>query len=155
MNAGLQAVADYIVNMAVTTFNDQFGYNFNPKEFTILSLPANVMGKCAYEISNPNADDDVKLHIYATLTERAVIYPFRLSDDQSYPTGPSEKVYVALAEFNDDILRLNNNFIRRECPVFKYTDLELNTLLQEIDGTAILDEQYEYFHFEDSAVLVP
>lgn len=154
MDAGLKAVGDYIVDLAVTAFNDQFGFNFNPRDFFILSLPDNVMGKCAYEISNPDAYDDVKLHLYCTLTDNVVVYPYRLKDNQDFPTGPASKVYVAMAELNEEVLALNNNYIRRECPVFVLEPSTLNTFLLERDSQPILDEMYEYFQYEDGTPVV-
>lgn len=154
MDAGLKAVGDYIVNLAVTAFNEQFGYSFDPKDFIILSLPDNVMGKCAYEIYNPDANDDVKLHLYCSLTNNVIVYPYKLKDNQDIPTGPDSKVYVAMAELNEEVLMLNNNFIRRECPVFILEPSTLNTFLLERTAQPILDEHFEYFHYENGTPVV-
>lgn len=149
MRPGLQAVADFIVQMAVTEFNEQFGYKFNWKDFKIVSLPEHVMGKCAYEISNPAAYDDVRLHIYAHLGNDCVIRKFRLEDEKIFPTGPSEKVYVAIAEFNDHVLRLDNNFIRRQCPHFPSFVADLNILIMQT-GQPLLDQDHEYIFLASS-----
>lgn len=153
MDAGLQKVADFIVKSAITAFNAQYNFTFDWRKYQINSLPAHEAGHCAFEICNYVDDERLKLHIYGRLTGLDIMGDFILCDDVNNPSGPGELVYIATAQFSDEILTFNTNEVRRQCPNFPSIDSQLNCLIDEYFIHAIASEDGGYILFEDGTPL--
>lgn len=153
MDAGQSAVADFIIQMAITAYNRQYGAQLNWQQYQIISIQPNIQGRCAFEITDLTDQEDFKLHIYSRLDVDNKINPYRLCDEHDYPAGQGEKVYVATATFNNEVLYLNHNEVRRECPTFLSPEAQLNCIIDENFITAIGDENNDYILYEDGTPL--
>ena len=150
MQSGLQKVADVIISNAVLAFNEQFNGNYDWKQFSIYSLPPNVSAKCGYEIIGSFPGEDLVLHLYSEIGKDYYVGRYELRDEVNKSPTVKEKRYVAIARFDDSILYLNNNYIRRSCPAFLPADSRLDTLMEEPFINGILSEIGDYLLEETS-----
>ncbi len=144
MHPGLQKVADVIISNAVLAFNEQFNGNYDWKQFSIYSLPPNTSDKCGYEIVGNFPGEELILHIYSEIGRDYWVGRYELRDEVNNLPGITEKRYVALARFDDSILYLNNNFIRRSCPAFDPSDSRYACIMEELFIHGLMSELGQY-----------
>lgn len=153
MNPGLQQVANFLKLAAVSAFNQQFGRNYDWTKFNIYSMEPNVSAKCAFEIVGQFPGEQLILHIYSEIGRDNYVGHYQLRDEVNFEPTIIEKRYVALARFNESVLYLNNNFIRRECPAFPSADSWLDCIMEENFFFAIRSEKGDYILPERAATL--
>lgn len=151
MDANLQKVSDYLRRYIVGAFNLQYGLDQDWRRFEIVSIPPKETCHCAFEVTNIDEFENFRIHIYANIGDDAnFVDTFVLCDEEDIPSSPSSKIYVANAEFAEDVLDLNNNYIRRECPHFPSPDAQLNVIIDEPFIHAIKSGEGEYIMYEEA-----
>ena len=153
MDAGLQAVSDYIRKFVITAFNLQYGLNTLWSDYEIVDIPPRWGRHCAFELTNIDVNLNFQIHIHTNIGPENTLEEFWLLDEENIGTGPLEKVYVAYATFSEDILFLNNNYIRRECPSFPSPESQLNVIIDESYTTAILSQEGDYIRYEEATAV--
>lgn len=153
MDAGLQRVADYIRKFTIDAFNLQYGMNVLWSDFEIVSIPPRYGKHCGFEITNIDVNVDFKIHIHSNIGLENTIDEFWLLAEENYSASAAEKVYVAYAEFSEEILFLNNNFIRRECPHFPSSYAQLNCIIDETYTVAVLGEDGTFVMYEEAVAI--
>lgn len=150
MDAGLQSVSDYIRKFVIDAFNLQYGLNLLWNDFEVVSIPPRWGKRCAFQITNIDVNVDFCIHIHSNIGSKNTLEEFWLLDEENYAASPQEKVYVAYAEFSEDILYLNNNFIRRQCPEFPVPEAQLNIIIDETFTIGFLSEAGEFMMYEEA-----
>lgn len=150
MDAGLQAVSDYIRKFVITAFNMQYGLNLLWSDFEVVSIPPRWGRRCAYEITNIDVNINFRIHIHTNIGSENNIGQFWILGDENIGPVPEEKIYAAYADFSEDILYTNNNFIRRKCPVFPVPEAQLNIIIDETYTIAILSEDRGFIMYEEA-----
>lgn len=151
MDIELQRISDYIRRYVIEAFNLQYGLDQDWHRFEIISIPAKESCHCAFEITNVDEMENLRIHIYANIADDAnFVDTFVLCDEEDTISNPSTKIYVANAEFAEDLLYFNNNFIRRMCPVFPSPDAQLNVIIDEQFIHAIKSAEGEYIMYEEA-----
>lgn len=150
MDASLQAVSDYLRRYVIDAFNLQFGLNQDWRRFEIVNIQPKTTCHCAFEITNVDEFENFRIHIYADIASDNFVDEFVICDEEDVMSSPSSKIYVANAVFSEDVLNLNNNFIRRMCPNFPSPDAQLNVLIDETFIHAIRPEEGGFILIEEA-----
>lgn len=153
MDAGLQRVADYIRKFVIDAFNLQYGLNDLWSDYEIVSIPPRYGRHCAFEITNIDVNVNFKIHVHSNIGKLNDIEEFWILEPENYSSVGDEKVYVAYAEFSEDILLLNNNFIRRQCPHFASPYEQLNIVIDETYTQAVLAEDGTFVMYEEAVAI--
>ena len=88
---------EFIRTVAVTQFNQQYGKNFNPKDFDVFSIAPCYSDTHGYEIYSVRSDDKLRLHLYFNIGQSDDFMPYRLENDMSDKKGElGDEVYVMI-----------------------------------------------------------
>jgi hypothetical protein len=143
MHESPEQIAQFIKQFAITAFNEQFDDDRDWRDFKVLTIAANRTSQFGYEICDFHPTNPLKIHLYVSLISENRLSKYQLCDVVNQSGGYLEKVFVANAEFNEDFLYIDNNYVRRSQPkVYSLVDLE-HGILDEETGEYILAENDE------------
>lgn len=88
---------EFIRTIAVTQFNQQYGKNFDPRDFDVFSIVPCYSNTHGYEIYSVRSDDKLRLHLYFNVGQSDDFMPYRLENDMSDKKGQlGDEVYVMI-----------------------------------------------------------
>lgn len=92
---------EFLIGMAVTQFNIQYGRKIDPKLCNIRSIHKSYGCTHGYEIKSIREDDDLRLRIYFNIGDSDVFEPYRLEVDRSFiKSALGDEVYVMLGSID-------------------------------------------------------
>lgn len=93
---------EFLINLAVSEYNDQYGAAFKPKDFDIKSLRPSVNFDKGYEIYTVRTDDFLRLRMYFAFGNRTDFGPFKLEvDGKKFVAELGDEVFVTLGSVED------------------------------------------------------
>ena len=137
MNKRIKEEKDFLIDLAVLKFNQQYGRSFKKEQFTIKSIPKKVQADRSYEIKTKRQDDFLVLHLHCRFASSDGISSFRLENARAAQTGQlGDETYVADASIDNYYIR---NGIYKFAPINEDSPVTGASLLLE-DGTELLLE---------------
>lgn len=101
MSTDLKSESQFLIDLAVSTFNSQFGRNISPAGCEIKSILPDYGTSYGYEISTKITTDYLRLRIYLTLETMDRLFPYRLeTTSEKNVEALGDEVYVALGVVN-------------------------------------------------------
>lgn len=129
---------EYIIGVALTAFNKQFGGSYKIKDFDCFSLVSPVRDRCLFEIYTRRNFDYLRLRLSCELTNTTQTDRYKLV--VAIPTiirGLGDEVWYANALLDHKTLYPGLPNLRRTCP---YIPAAANVTLATEDLTGILTE---------------
>ena len=139
----------YIANLAVMKYNEQYGFNYDYRNFEVVSIPPNTNTDFAFEIYTRRFDDYLRLRVYFTIGNYFFISPYRIYDQPNTNTGIGDEIFVTDSVADDVFLSLTNNLIRQSSPNLTEDASLLPIIIQEENGLPILMESGDYILREE------
>lgn len=91
----------FLIGLAVSRFNEQYGRSIDPAGCTIFSIDPNYGEDYGYEIATIATGDNLRLRIYFSLQHLDNLNPYRLEVDTTLIEGAlGDEVYVSLGTVN-------------------------------------------------------
>jgi hypothetical protein len=143
---------DFIISLAVHSFNRQKKTNYDAKDFEIINIENTTSGDYAFEIYSSRFDDYFRMRLYCSLGNINRVSNYQLQEEYEASNGVVNKVFVADALLDNEFLHSDNNFIRRSFPKFEPNSNLLNVLLHENGQDGILLEDNSYLILETDGV---
>lgn len=141
---------NFIINLAVTAFNVQFGFNYNPIDFDVVAIPENTNSHCGFEIYTTRFDDYLRMRLYCNFGSVNTVGTYRLNVDTSIIAGLGDEVFVADAVLDNEFLYSGSNFIRMSCPELGADISRLQIMITE-DEIQLTFEDGEDILLEEAA----
>lgn len=133
----------YLIALAVSAYNEQFGYAYVPGDFDVKSIEPNNNADFGFEFLTPRYDDFLRLRLYGKFGNGTWLSPYRVDVDVIAISGPGDEVFVADAVFDYSLLYNTDNFIRRSFPnLILNLDL-LDVLITDDNEILITDDGEE------------
>lgn len=125
IDPGLPTERNFLINMAVRLFNEQYGRKIDPASCTLETIDSTYECNYGYEIRALH--DSLRLRIYFTLGDIDFFAPYRLEVDTTYlPGGLGDEVYVMLGTVqryyvDSGLYKFRKNYVA-DISVFDYID---------------------------------
>jgi len=85
----------FIIQLAVAKFNQQYNRSLDYSDFDAMSIPNNIYSNLAYEVFSVRMDDYVRLRMYLTFDNVDILPNYRLEVDNTTVIGAlGDEVFV-------------------------------------------------------------
>ncbi len=108
---------DFILKLAIDSFNSQYNYKFTPEEFEIFSIPPNPTSRIAFELHTIIPGDFLRLRLYFGFDIDTRLGSYVLNDQANMDRGLGEKLFVAEGWLDDSFYYLDKDISKASTSV--------------------------------------
>lgn len=101
MGKDLLTEKQFLINLAISRFNEQYGRDIDPTTINIKSISPNYGSDLGYELQTLRKTDYLRLRMYLSFSRVDGVMPYRLEVDKTFiPDALGDEIFVTKGSVN-------------------------------------------------------